>query len=356
MINQVQNTTRMTRTISILIVLMMLPFGAEVVRAQSRVGTTAATFLTLGAGARGTSLGHAYTSIATGPDALFWNPGGAARAYNERYRGGVMFSNNNWLAGISYNAFGVIVPVTPTGVVGLSLATVDYGRMDVRSVANPEGTGETFGARDLSLGLTYSMQLTPSFYFGGTTKYVYQSIRDMSAKTVAFDFGFVLVTDYLNGAQVAASIMNFGGKMQMDGINSETNIDLDPKNAGSIESIPARIRMDRWDLPISFKLGVGVPVISTSNVELMLLADANQTNDNNLNSDFGAQLKYFTRTVAFNSRLGYKDANLDNVDSHLSYGAGLEVQLAGARFGFDFAYIPFELLDDTRTFDFRIYF
>jgi len=352
--NQVKETTRMIRSIS-LIVVMLLFAGTEAF-AQSRVGTTAASFLTLGAGARGTSLGHAYTSIATGPDALFWNPGGAALAYNERYRGGVMFSNNNWLAGIAYNAFGVVVPVTSTGVVGLSLATVDYGRMKVRSVSNPEGTGETFGATDLSLGLTYAMQLTPSFYFGGSTKYIYQSIRDMSAKTVAFDFGFVLVTDYLNGARIAASIMNFGGKMQMDGINAETNIDLDEKNTGSIESIPARIRMDQWDLPIAFKLGVGVPVVSTSNVELMLLADANQTNDNNLNSDLGAQLKYFTRNVAFNTRVGYKDANLDNVDSHLSYGAGLEIQLAGARFGFDFAYIPFDLLDDTRTFDFRIYF
>jgi hypothetical protein len=355
MMNHILKTNSMTRSISILIVLILLGTGLEA-QAQSRVGTTAATFLTLGAGARGTSLGHAYTSIATGPDALFWNPGGAALAYNKRHRGGVMFSNNNWLAGISYNAFGVVVPITSTGVLGLSLATVDYGRMDVRSVSNPEGTGETFGAADLSLGLTYAMQLTPSFYFGGSTKYVHQSIRDMSAATVAFDFGFVLVTDYLNGAQIAASIMNFGGKMQMDGINAETTIDLDAKNTGSTESIPARIRMDKWDLPIAFKLGVGVPVISTTNVELMLLADANQTNDNNLNSDLGAQFKYFTRNMAFNTRVGYKDANLDNVDSHLSYGAGLEVELAGARFGFDFAYIPFDLLDDTRTFDFRIYF
>ena len=47
---------------------------------QSRAGTTAATFLTIGTGARGSSLGHAYTAIASGPDALFWNPGGASRA------------------------------------------------------------------------------------------------------------------------------------------------------------------------------------------------------------------------------------------------------------------------------------
>ena len=60
--------------------------------------------------------------------------------------------------------------------------------------------------------------------------------------------------------------------------------------------------------------------------------------------------------MAFNTRMGFKDAFLDNVDSHLSYGAGLDVQVSGARFGFDFAYVPFDLLDETKTFDFRIYF
>ena len=338
------------------VLVLLLVFGGSNAWAQSRVGTTAATFLTLGSGARGTSLGHAYTSIATGPDALFWNPGGASRATRSGHRGGVMFSNNTWIADINYVAFGAVIPVTSSSVIGLSLAMVDYGRMDVRTVSQPDGTGETFGANDLSFGITYSLPLTPSFYFGGTGKYVRQSIRDMTASTMAFDFGFVLVTDYLNGAQIAASIMNFGGKMQMNGINSELNIDLDEKNTGSNESIPARIRMDQWDLPISFKVGIGIPVISSSNLEFMVLADANQTNDNNLNGDFGGQLTYFTRGFSFNTRAGYKDACIDNVFSHLAYGAGLDVQLQSVRFGFDFAYIPFDLLDDTRTIDFRVYF
>lgn len=344
----------MTFALAIVTVLAAAPGGQAL--AQSRVGTTAATFLTLGTGARGASLGNAYTAIATGPDALFWNPGGAARPYRGTHRTGVFFTNNQWVAGIDYNAAAVIVPVTASGVVGLSLAAVDYGDMKVTTVSQPEGTGETFSATDLSIGLSYAMPLTNSFYFGGTTKYVRQSIRDMAATTMAVDVGFVLVTNYFNGMKVAASIMNFGGKMQMSGINSEIKIDLDPNNSGSNESIPANIKMDRWDLPLSFKFGVALPVISTSNTELSLLGDANQTNDNNLNADFGAQFEYFTRMMTFDLRVGYKDAGVDNVDSHLSYGAGLDIQLSGVRFGFDFAYIPFDLLDDTRTIDLRLYF
>ncbi|NNE46744.1 MAG: hypothetical protein HKN37_08795, partial [Rhodothermales bacterium] len=55
---------------------------------QSRVGTTSATFLTIGTGARGSALGHAYTAVVSGPDALFWNPGAAAIPHMGDYRGG----------------------------------------------------------------------------------------------------------------------------------------------------------------------------------------------------------------------------------------------------------------------------
>ena len=337
-------------------IFVLIAVTATTVQSQSRVGTTAATFLTLGAGARGTSLGHAFTAMATGPDALFWNPGGAARAYSDRQRGGILFSKNKWIADIDYNVFGVVVPITATGVIGLSLATVDYGRMDVRTVSQPEGTGQTFGARDISFGISYAMPLTPSFFFGGTVKLVRQSIRDMVAQTGAFDVGFVLVTDYLNGATVAASIMNFGGKMRMDGVNSDINVDIDASNTGSSESIPARLRMDAWDLPLAFRFGVAVPALKLANIEAILVADANQTNDNDLNSDLGIQWRYFNQTASFDIRVGYKDAFVDNVDSHLSYGAGLDVKVSGARFGFDFALVPFDRLDNTRTFDFRVYF
>lgn len=337
-----------------LLLLMLEPSAAA---AQSRVGTTAATFLTLGTGARGSALGHAYTAIASGPDALFWNPGGAARAYKDQHRAGLLFSHYEWFADIQYNAAGVTIPVTGTGVLGLSLASVDYGEMDVRTVEQPDGTGATFSATDLSVGLTYAQPLTPSFYFGGTVKYVRQSIYDMTAATAAVDFGFVLLTPYLNGMQVAASIMNFGGKMQMNGINAELNVDVDPSSNGNNETTPARIRMDRWDLPLLFKFGVAVPVVEAAGAEVILLADANQTNDNNLNADAGALLRYGTRTVTFDARIGYRDLFLDDVDTHLSYGAGLDVLVNNTiRFGFDFAYLPFDRLDNTQMFDFRVYF
>ena len=346
--------TMLTRRSAILLMALLLNVADGA--AQSRAGTTAAPFLTIGTGARGQGLGHAYTALATGGDALFWNPAGAARPYVDTHRGSVFLTHYAWLADIGYSAAGIVVPVLQSGSVGFSMAIVDYGDMEVRTVTFPEGTGETFSSNDMSLGLTYAQPLTQAFYFGGTVKYVRQQIRDMRASAIAFDFGFILETRYLSGMTIAASIRNFGSKMQMQGINGQVFVDIDPTTAGNNPNIPARIDMDRWDLPLAFKFGVMIPIPLAFNTQLQLLADANQSNDNTLNGDLGAQLHYGSRTFNLDLRAGYKDSFVDNVDSHLTFGAGLDVRVHTVRFGFDFAYVPFERLGGTRMADVRIYY
>ncbi len=334
----------------------VLVCGSAEIFAQSRTGTTAASFLTIGTGARGQALGHAYTALATGADALFWNPAGAARSYDNNSGGSVFLTYSQWLADINYNAASVVIPVYGNRVLGLSVAGVNYGDMVVRTIAFPEGSGETFRANDFSIGLSYAQPLTNSFYFGATAKHVRQQIRDMTASTIGFDIGFVFKSEYLRGLTLAASIQNFGGKLQMSGVNSIVFVDVDETTSGNNPNIPARIEMDSWDLPLSFKFGIAVPVVQAGMTELSALADIQQSNDNSLNSDVGAQLRIHNRTFNFDLRAGYKDLFIDNVDSHLTFGAGIDVRAFGSRLGFDYAYTPFELLGQTQVVDFRVYF
>ena len=324
--------------------------------AQNRVATTAAQFLTLGTGARGMALGHAYTAQATGGDALFWNPGGAAIPHEGGTLGSVFFTNTQGLVDVNYNAFAVTIPITQTGVLGASIGMLDYGRMDVRTVDRPEGVGQTFGAKDIVVGVSYAQPLTDAFYIGGTVKAIQQTIWDMRAQTMAVDIGFVLQTNYFNGLRVAASIMNFGGKMQMAGINNQVFIDFDPTGSGSNDAIPARIETSRWDLPLSFRFGLAMPLYRSEYATLELYSDAHQTNDNDLNSDLGAQLRLSVRRVHLDARVGYKDLGVQNVDNHLAFGTGLNLHFGSTGVGFDYAYVPFDLLGNTQTFDVRIFF
>lgn len=338
-------------------VLLALVLGAVLpAMAQNRVATTAAPFLTIGTGARGTSLGDATTAFVTGPDALFWNPGGAAIPTEGAGLGGVFFTQTEWLADTEYNAFALTIPVLQRGVLGASIGMLDYGRMEVRTVDRPEGVGQSFGASDLVVGLTYAQPLTDSFYLGVTAKGVRQAIWDMTAQTFAVDVGFTLQTNYLNGMRLAASIMNFGGKMRMAGINNRIFVDFDETSSGSNDAIPARLELAAWDLPISFRFGVLVPVFTSNNARLDVFTDAQQTNDNNLNADAGAQLRFMIRKVTLDLRSGYRDIGLPDNTSHLTFGGGLGLQLGGNRLAFDFAYVPYEFFGHTQTFDLRFLF
>ena len=343
-----------------LVLVFALAAAGGTALAQSRVSTTAAQFLTLGTGAQGTAVGHAYTALATGADALYWNPAGASRLGMSSNRGSLFFSHSQWLIETDYNAFGLVVPVTSAGVLGIQLAQLDYGRMDVRTVELPEGTGETFGAADMVLGLTYAQPLTNTFYIGGTAKYVRQAIYDMSANAFAFDVGFILESEFLNGLRLAASIMNFGGKMQMGGVNSRVFVDVDPNNSGSNNNLPATLESRDWDLPLSFKFGVALPLIATNNMRFELLSDAHQTNDNFLNADFGGQFTFMVGNINLDLRAGYKDFGSvelrESVASHMTYGGGIKMDVGGVRLGADYAFVPFKWLGDVQMFDIRLGF
>lgn len=334
---------------------LMAQFGKE-----SRVATTAAPFLTMGVGAKGAALGHANSVYVSGAEALFWNPAGISVRNEGNSYASSFISISEYFVDVNIYGTGIVIPVGKKNgqSIGIGLNYIDYGRMDVRTVEMQEGTGATFGAHDLSLGLTYAQNLTESFHFGTTVKLVQQKIYDMVAEAVAIDMGFLLKTDYLNGLTIGASITNFGRDMTMAGINTETYVDLDTQSEGNNDAIIGNVKLDSWELPLSFKFGLMVPAIKRQNLELLLLSEVQQTNDNQINLDSGTQLSYLSKTVQFHMRAGYKDLFLgDNVDSHLTYGVGLTLRASnGIAIGVDFSQVPFEYLGQTSVIDVKLYY
>jgi hypothetical protein len=338
---------------------LILSAGMSTAISQSRTGTTAATFLTLGVGAKGSALGHANSVTSRGAEGLFWNPATIALSGPNGNQSSLYLAFNQIFVDVDSYATGIVLPAgSKNKSFGLSLNYVNYGRMLVRTVEEPLGNGATFASSDLAFGISYAQNLTTNFYFGGTVKYIRQQIYDMEASTIAFDFGFVLLTDYLNGMTVGATISNFGGSMQMDGINSQFNVDIDQNSEGNNTQIPSRIYMDKWDIPLSFRFGLSLPVVKKENIQFLLLSDIQQTNDNDLNFDSGTQLSYLSKTVQFHLRAGYRDFLLDkNVTAHFSYGAGLTLRTqSGPSFSVDFAQVPFQYLGNSTMVDFTIHF
>ena len=144
----------------------------------SKVGTTAAQFLKISSGSRGLAMGSANIAICSDLTSSFWNPAGLSHLKGIQ----VYFENNGWLAGTDYNygSFGFNWP--SVGVFSLSLTMLSSPDDLVRTVEQPNGTGEQFNSQDMSIGISVGKSLTDQLSLGASIKNVRQRIWHSSGR------------------------------------------------------------------------------------------------------------------------------------------------------------------------------
>ena len=79
--------------------LLLMALAVMPAQAQSKVGTTAAGFLQIGAGARGVAMGETAVASARDLSAVYWNPALAADLDGHH----VYFNHTDWFVGIDIN-------------------------------------------------------------------------------------------------------------------------------------------------------------------------------------------------------------------------------------------------------------
>ena len=330
-------------------VLIVLLLSVTYLFGQTKVGSTAAPFLNIAVSPRAISMGGAFIATANDVSSLYWNPAGASRSdINE-----AMFSHSRWFADINYNWAGAMIKLGGAGTLGLSLTYLDYGDIEVTTLAEQDGTGEFFSASDMSLGLTYAYNLTDRFSLGGSVKYIQQKIWNSSASAFAIDLGVLFHSD-IYGLRIGATITNFGTGMRMDGKDLLVQHDIDPNNYGNNDQILANLQTDEFPLPLTFRIGLAMDVLDTEEHRFTVAADALHPNDNSESVNVGAEYM-FNNLIAF--RVGYKALFLDNSEEGLTAGVGLNYDFA-ADFGIriDYAYQDFGVLDYTQHFSLGIKF
>ncbi|MDD3095874.1 MAG: PorV/PorQ family protein [Candidatus Neomarinimicrobiota bacterium] len=319
------------------------------VKAQDKVGTTAANFLNIPIGGKAISMGGAYTAIADDATALFWNPGAVARSG----RSDVYTSVTNYFVDARHTWFGAQYFLSSADVIGVSLNSLNYGDWEkVTTVENPEGTGEYWQASDLAMALTYARSMTDRFSIGGSVKYIRQQIYNESASTVAIDLGLLFITQF-NGLQIGASIRNFGGSMEMRGRDLLTQVDLDPESQGNNENIVSYLKTDKWAIPLTYVIGVAMPVIDRDLTSLVLAADVMRpTNDAQI-LNLGADLKIANMVSV---RAGYQSLFKSESENGLTLGLGLNVDISGYQIVFDYGFQYFGKLGMLNTTSFTLTF
>jgi hypothetical protein len=225
--------------------------------------------------------------------------------------------------------------------------------MEVTTTEQQDGTGETFTAGSYALALSYGRALTDRFSIGGSVKIVTERIWNSSANGVAFDVGTQFVTPF-RGIRLGAAIANFGTKLQISGDDLLTLVDIDPNNSGNNESNRALLRTDRFDMPLTMRIGLAGEVFQMSGSRLTLAVEALNPNNSEQYVNLGAEVGLLNDLVMF--RGGYSELLLDDSLRSFTLGAGLRYRFAPLNFAFDYAFEKQEFFTDINRFTLSIQF
>lgn len=336
---------RIGNTNKILAIFLILAMMTSLLVAgdPARVGTSSGDQVKVPVGSRNLAMGGADIATTKNIDAIFWNPAGLGELQSNNVAG--LFSNQRMIADISTNYFAMGFNVG-LGVLGISLKSFNFGDIDVTTVENMDGTGETFSPTYATGGITFARAITDRINFGVTGKIVHESVPRVSATAFAVDFG-IQYKDLLDvtGLNLGLSVRNVGSDLKYEGsaLLNEAE-DVIPSSTVSYEDFRYRPTLESplpttMDMGLSYILPVGV-----GNVTL-----AGNFQHNNLENDqvmFGGE---FELSQMLFLRAGYvytmEDADYEYLGENihgLSLGLGVNYSLMGVNTIFGYTYRPTE--------------
>lgn len=291
-----------------------------------RAGISTAQFLKIGVGARATALGEAFIAISDDASALYWNPAGLAQFKEAE----VIISHSAWLVDINHDFLGAVYHLDSDNTFGVSLTSLSMNKMAVTTEFAPFGNGEYFGFSDIAIGISYARRMTEEFSFGGTVKYVEETLDKLNMRGIMIDLGTYYRTG-LGSTRFAVVVSNFGAELAPDG-----QIVLVGKREKS--------EWQSFAPPTIFRIGFAFEPIENEENILTTSIQLNHPNDNSENVSLGAE--YSWRKLLY-LRAGYK-FNVD--EQNYTCGVGVNVPISFAEFSFDYAYANFVRLGSAHRF------
>jgi hypothetical protein len=316
--------------------------GTDPNRRIRKTGTTAATFLNIPVGARASAMGGAFSALVDDGTAIYWNPAGLAR----RSEAVMTAEYASWIGDIDFSFASVAVP-TAFGTIGFGITAMQSPEMEVTTEEMQMGTGEMFRASSFAFALSFARQLTDRFSIGGSGKVVTEQIYNSAASGITFDVGTIFVTPF-EGVRLGASIANFGTKMQMSGDDLRLRPDIDPNRRGLNKSATATLDTDRFDLPLSMRIGLAGEAFQAADSRLTLAVDFLSPNDNAQYMNLGAELGLLNDLVMI--RGGYNELFLRESIRSFTIGGGLRYGFGSLRLTFDYAFEAYDYFPSVNRF------
>lgn len=285
-----------------------------------RAGTATAQFLKIGVGARASAMGESFVAVSNDASALFWNPAGLVQFKEDQ----AFISHTSWLVDIRHEFFGVVYHLTTEDALGVSVISLQTDDMPVTTEVQPYEHGSYFRYGDVAVGVSYSRKMTTQFSFGGTIRYMNETLDVLRMSGFLVDFGTYYWTG-LGTTRFSAVVSNFGNQMSPHGSIALIN--------GSTVS-----QFQEFSPPTAFKFGFAFEPINEDDQKLTASFQLNHPNDNSENLASGMEYE-FLRT--FFVRGGYR-FNVD--EQSFSFGAGMAATISVVHMNVDYGYSAFGIL------------
>ncbi|MBM3286826.1 MAG: PorV/PorQ family protein [Candidatus Eisenbacteria bacterium] len=283
-----------------------------------RVATSSGSFLKIGLDARAAGLGGAYTALAEGPMAAFYNP-----ACLSGLRGAqASFAYARWPAEINIAGLSLARPWGESGAAfGVSIEYLGT-TLDETTEYHPTGTGRTFAYSDMLIGFTASRPFSDRLSFGGTVKFVREDLGSGIGGPVANSWMVDAGTLYRIGAldgRLAIALLHFGPDIQPAGtfVSHLTGAETDYAS---------------FSPPTTFRLGLSLEPYRRGAHSLVSASEVVHVADNAEAFRTGLEYTYETRYVA---RAGF-DGGADA--AKFSAGLGVRLAMRGSETRIDYAY------------------
>lgn len=291
-----------------------------------RAGISTAQFLKIGVGSRAASMAEAFVAVANDVSALYWNPAGLSQFTDNQ----IMISHNIWLVDINHDFLGGVYHLDNDNTFGISLTSITMDKMKVTTEFSPFGTGEYFGFSDIAFSISYSRKMTDQFSFGGSIRYIEETLDKLKMRGVMIDLGTYYWTG-LGTSRFAVTVSNFGNDLAPD---------------GEVVLVGSRTKSDwqSFSPPTIFRIGFAFEPFEDELNQITMSIQLNHPNDNSENFAIGAEYSY---NKMFFARGGYK-FNVD--EQNYSFGAGVKLPLNIATVSVDYAFSNFTRLGSSHRF------
>jgi len=291
-----------------------------------RAGISTAQFLKIGVGSRASAMGDAFVAVANDVSALYWNPAGLSQFTENQ----IIFSHNEWVVDVNHDFIGGVYHLDDANTFGVAVTSLSMDEMKVTTEFAPFGTGEYFGFSDFAIALSYSRKMTEQFSFGGTIRYIEETLDVLKMRGIMIDLGTYYWTG-LGSTRFAVAVTNFGNDLAPD---------------GEVVLIGNRTKSEwqSFSPPTMFRIGFALEPYEDEEHRVTTSIQLNHPNDNSENVSFGAE---YVWNKMFFVRGGYK---INVEEQNYTFGAGVNLPVSFANVSVDYAFANFSRLGSAHRF------